>query len=159
PFHLFVVAAGGVLFAVGYIGLFFARLIKSAVSRQREFLADASAVQFTRNPDGIGNALRKIGGLVHSGGEEARIVHGNAEHLSHLFLNAIKPGLLEGLFATHPSLQERLHRIYGRSRTWLEAPVAEPQPVPSAPARHLPELSFTASDVDDVEVQAAKRAA
>ncbi len=156
PLHLFVVAAGGVLFAVGYIGLFFARLIKSAVSRQREFLADASAVQFTRNPDGIGNALRKIGGLVHSGGEEARIAHGNAEHLSHLFLNAIKPGLLEGLFATHPSLQERLHRIYGRNRTWLEAPVAESQSVAAAPARHLPELSFTASDVDDIEVQAAR---
>ena len=53
------------IFVVGSIGLFFGRLIKAAVSREREFLADASAVQFTRNPEGIGGALKKIGGLVN----------------------------------------------------------------------------------------------
>ena len=51
---------GLALFVVGYIGLFFARLIKAAVSRQREYLADASGVQFTRNPDGIAGALDQI---------------------------------------------------------------------------------------------------
>src|SRR5262249_37347604 len=51
------------VFALGLVGAFFGRLIMAAVSRQREYLADASAVQFTRNPDGIAGALKKIGGL------------------------------------------------------------------------------------------------
>ena len=54
---------GVAMMVIGYIGVFFGKLIKSAVSRQREFLADASAVQFTRNPDGIAGALKKILGL------------------------------------------------------------------------------------------------
>ena len=58
-----LVVAGVALWILGYVGVFFGRLIKAAVSRQREYLADASSVQFTRNPDGIGGALRKIGGL------------------------------------------------------------------------------------------------
>src|SRR5258708_40112647 len=53
---------GVALFAIGYIGYFFGRLIQAAISRQREFLADASSVQFTRNPQGISGALKKIGG-------------------------------------------------------------------------------------------------
>jgi Zn-dependent protease with chaperone function len=51
------------LVAVGYIGVFFGRLIQAAVSRQREYLADAAAVQFTRDPGGIAGALKKIGGF------------------------------------------------------------------------------------------------
>ena len=54
---------GLALYVLGYVGVFFGNLIKAAVSRQREFLADASAVQFTRNPDGIAGALKKIGAL------------------------------------------------------------------------------------------------
>ena len=54
---------GVALYILGSVGAFFGMLIQAAVSRQREFLADASAVQFTRNPDGIGGALKKIGGL------------------------------------------------------------------------------------------------
>jgi Zn-dependent protease with chaperone function len=80
--------AGLALWILGYIGVFFGRLIKAAVSRQREFLADASAVQFTRNPDGIGGALRKIGGLSEATGLGTRIDHPQAETLSHLFLGA-----------------------------------------------------------------------
>jgi Zn-dependent protease with chaperone function len=118
-FALWIV--GAALYLVGYIGIFFGRLIKSAVSRQREFLADASAVQFTRNPDGIGAALRKIGGL-GTGSSASRIHHANAEQLSHLFLSAAKPNLLAGLFATHPSIRERLRRIYGRDIGMLEGP-------------------------------------
>ena len=58
-----IFVAGVVLYAVGSLGVFFGRLIQAAVSRQREFLADASAVQYTRNPEGIGHALLKVGGL------------------------------------------------------------------------------------------------
>jgi len=114
--------AGIALWILGYIGVFFGRLIKAAVSRQREFLADASAVQFTRNPDGIGGALRKIGGLTEATGLGTRIDHPQAEALSHLFLGAARPSFVRGLFATHPPLEERVQRIYGRKQTFLPAP-------------------------------------
>lgn len=114
--------AGLALWILGYIGVFFGRLIKAAVSRQREFLADASAVQFTRNPDGIGGALRKIGGLTETTGLGTRIDHPQAEALSHLFLGAARPSFVRGLFATHPSLEERVQRIYGRKQAFVPAP-------------------------------------
>ena len=127
---------GIALLVIGYIGVFFGRLIKAAVSRQREFLADASAVQFTRNADGIGGALRKIAGL------GTRIEHPNAEQLSHLFLGAPKPGLAAGLLATHPPIEERLLRIYGRPVEPLDAiedaGYAEPPPA-------LPDIPYVAA--------------
>jgi Zn-dependent protease with chaperone function len=113
--------AGVTLWVLGYIGVFFGRLIKAAVSRQREFLADASAVQFTRNPDGIGGALRKIGGLSASDGLGTRIEHPQAEALSHMFLGASRPAFVAGLFATHPPITERVRRIYGRTMELLPA--------------------------------------
>jgi Zn-dependent protease with chaperone function len=117
-----VALAGVTLWVLGYIGVFFGRLIKAAVSRQREFLADASAVQFTRNPDGIGGALRKIGGLGAAEGLGTRIDHPRAEALSHLFLGAARPAFVSGLFATHPPIAERVRRIYGRTLEFLPAP-------------------------------------
>jgi Zn-dependent protease with chaperone function len=114
--------AGLTLWVFGYIGVFFGRLIKAAVSRQREFLADASAVQFTRNRDGIGGALRKIGGLGAGDGLGTRIDHPQAESLSHLFLGAARPAFVRGLFATHPPLAERVRRIYGRAVGFVDAP-------------------------------------
>lgn len=117
-----LLATGVALLIIGYVGVFFGRLIKAAVSRQREFLADASAVQFTRNPDGIGGALRKIGGLSRTMQLGSRIDHPNAEQLSHLFLGAPRPNLLSGMLATHPPIEERLLRIFGRKVDLLEAP-------------------------------------
>ncbi len=102
-----VVFFGMALYAIGWIGVFFGRLIKAAVSRQHEFLADASAVQFTRNPQGIAGALEKIGG--YSAG--SLIQSHRAEEASHLFF---ADGLKKGLFAvtaTHPPLEERIRRI------------------------------------------------
>ncbi len=125
--------AGFVLWAIGYIGVLFARMIKAAVSRQREFLADASAVQFTRDPSGIGGALRKIGGLVPatrgaSRRERAKdmaagslIGHRHAETLSHLFLGAPRLDVASGWLATHPPLGKRIERIYGRPMGMLVA--------------------------------------
>ena len=95
------------LMAVGAIGVFFGKLIKSAVSRQREFLADASAVQFTRNPDGIAGALKKIGGFKR--GSVLKSTH--AEEASHLFFCNGLSGSLARLMATHPPLPERIRRI------------------------------------------------
>ncbi len=140
--RLILLLSGAVLFVVGYIGVFFGRLIKSAVSRQREFLADASAVQFTRNPDGIGGALRKIGGLSRSVHPGSRIEHPNAEHLSHLFLGAPRQAMLSGWLATHPPIEERLRRIFGRSVEPMDAPVL---PAEAAPARVLPDIPYVAT--------------
>ncbi len=98
---------GGGLMAIGYLGTFFGNLIKAAVSRQREFLADASAVQFTRNPSGISGALQKIGGL--NLGSTLQTPH--AEELSHLFFGqAVKP-MFNTILATHPPLEKRIKRI------------------------------------------------
>lgn len=95
------------LYIIGYIGVFFGHLIKSAVSRQREFLADSSAVQFTRYPDGIAGALKKIGGL-DSG---SRLQAARAEEASHMYFgNGLSASFLN-LLATHPPLSERIRRI------------------------------------------------
>jgi len=96
-----VVAIG--LTAVGYIGLFFGRWIKAAVSRQREYLADASAVQFTRDPNGIGGALKKI--AVYSDGS---ILNAETEEVSHMLFGS---GQKMMMFSTHPPLNERIGRI------------------------------------------------
>ena len=101
---------GLALLIIGYIGLFFARLIKAAASRQREFLADASSVQFTRNPDGIAGALDQIG--VSSAG--ALIANRHAEDVSHMFFGQGIEVTLSGLFDTHPPLEERIARVHSR---------------------------------------------
>jgi len=118
------------LIAVGYIGVFFGRLIQASVSRQREFLADASSVQFTRNPDGIGRALAKIG---QSG---SRVAHPLAAEVSHMFFGEATGSsiadLFPGLMATHPPVRERLRRIYGREVAISDI-VARSAPVAAAP--------------------------
>ncbi len=98
---------GAGLMIIGYAGTFFGNIIKAAVSRQREFLADASAVQFTRNPSGISGALQKIGG--YSAGSEIR--HPYAPEMSHLFFGQAIRTLFSGLMATHPPLELRIRRI------------------------------------------------
>ncbi len=96
------VATGLALAVIGYLGLFFARLIKAGVSRQREYLADASAVQFTRQTDGIAGALKKIGY-----GASAEIQDADAEEVSHmLFANGLRSFFQ--LYATHPPIEERI---------------------------------------------------
>ena len=98
---------GLVLLILGYIGVLFGKLIKSGVSRQREYLADASAVQFTRNPQGLAGALKKIGGLASG----SLIEHNKAEEISHMFFsNGLKASWL-GAFSTHPPLVERITRL------------------------------------------------
>ena len=99
-------AAALVALIVGYVGLFFGRMIKAGVSRTRETLADASAVQFTRQSQGLAGALKKIGGL----DEGARLNdRANAEEVSHmLFGDGIG---FSGLFATHPPLLKRIQAL------------------------------------------------
>lgn len=99
-----LIVAGLVLMLVGYVGYFFGSLIKAAVSRQREFLADASAVQFTRNPGGIGGALRQIGGYAYGELETKR-----AAEVSHMCFSSAVNSFFS--FKTHPPLPERISRI------------------------------------------------
>ena len=101
-----VMAAALIAMVVGYIGLFFGRMIKAGVSRTRESLADAAAVQFTRQTAGLAGALKKIAGL----GEGSKLnVRGDAEEVSHmLFGDGVG---FSGLFATHPPLLARIQAL------------------------------------------------
>ncbi|MEM9080885.1 MAG: M48 family metallopeptidase [Verrucomicrobiota bacterium] len=100
---LVMVVLGVGLMAIGGIGVLFARLLQAAVSRQREYLADASAVQFTREPTGIAGALKKIGG------RGSRIGSPKAAEASHCFF--ADGGMFAFGFATHPPLEVRISRI------------------------------------------------
>ena len=103
-----MVVLGGILFALGSLGLLFARMIKAAVSRQREFLADASSVQFTRNPDGIAGALDQI----KVSGRGTLIANRYAEDMSHMFFGEGIRQRAAGLLDTHPPIEERITRVH-----------------------------------------------
>ncbi len=92
------------LIIIGYAGTFFGKLIKAGVSRQREYLADAAAVQFTRNPSGMAGALKKIG--AHTAGSHLEATH--AEEAAHLFFGQAITSHAQSLFATHPPLPKRI---------------------------------------------------
>ena len=111
------------LVIVGYLGQFFGNMIKAAVSRQREYLADASAVQFTRDPTGIAGALKRIGG--YSSG--SILQHPESEELSHTFFSEGVTFSLAGMLATHPPLEKRIKRIDpGWDGQYLESMTQEP---------------------------------
>jgi Zn-dependent protease with chaperone function len=121
-----ILLAALVAMVVGYVGLFFARMIKAGVSRSRESLADASAVQFTRQTQGLAGALKKIAGLEAGSRLNDRA---DAEEASHmLFGDGIG---FSGLFATHPPLLQRIQALEPQfradqlgelQRRWLAAP-------------------------------------
>ncbi|NKB34095.1 MAG: M48 family metalloprotease [Pseudomonadales bacterium] len=121
-----IVVLGLGLVIVGWVGTFFGNLIKSAVSRQREYLADASAVQFTRNPEGIAGALMRIS--QHT--ERSYLSHPNSSEISHALFEEAKFSRMSGLYATHPPLEERIGAILpnwnGGYELIKEIAVAEP---------------------------------
>jgi len=104
-FVLLILGLG--LFLVGYIGLFFARLIKAAISRQRESLADASSVQYTRNPQGLVNALKRI--QQNEDGTHLQTKH--VEDISHLCFCPSMTVLLNNVLATHPPIAQRINDL------------------------------------------------
>lgn len=136
---LAMLAAGLGLLLIGYVGSFFAGLIKASVSRQREFLADASAVQFTRNPDGIAGALKKIGGLDAG----SRVSHPMAKDASHLFFGS---AFRSQMFATHPPLRLRIARLVphwdGEFREVGLRPISESSEARPATPKNVPALPF-----------------
>jgi Zn-dependent protease with chaperone function len=103
-----IVVVAFAMMVLGFIGVFFANLIKAAVSRQREWLADASAVQFTRQTDGLEGALKKIGGIPT--GSRLRDSRGAAEVSHMLFGEGVKKSFTS-LFATHPQLTDRIKAL------------------------------------------------
>lgn len=121
---LIMLALGVTLVIIGFAGTFFGNLIKAAVSRQREFLADASAVQYTRNPGGIAGALKKIGASQHG----SRLQAANAVEYSHMFFGQGVKTTLNSLLATHPPLDQRIRRI---EPSW-DGDYAKPTPAPTA---------------------------
>ena len=92
---------------IGFAGTFFGGLIKASVSRQREYLADATAVQFTRNPDGIAGALKRIGGLQQG----SKVENPGAPEISNAIFAKGVSGFMQALSATHPPLAKRIRRI------------------------------------------------
>jgi hypothetical protein len=119
-----LIAIGAALWAIGMLGWFLGRWIQAAFSRRREFLADASAVQFTRNPSGIAGALKRIAG----GG--SGVTASRASDVAHLFFADAILRRMSGMFATHPPLTERIARLEG-----LPMPAAAPAgPAATAPA-------------------------
>jgi Zn-dependent protease with chaperone function len=95
------------LLVIGFTGTFFGNLIKASVSRQREFLADASAVQFTRNNIGIAGALKKIGGYTPGSALDTP----EAPTMSHAYFSSGVSSFAQSMFATHPPLDVRIKRI------------------------------------------------
>ncbi|MEM1088814.1 MAG: M48 family metallopeptidase [Pseudomonadota bacterium] len=132
-----LVFVGGSLMIIGFVGLFFGRLIQAAVSRQREYLADASAVQFTRDPSGISGALKKIMAVSQHG----RIEAVDPEEVGHMLF---ADGVGRRVFATHPPLEERIKAIDSRfdpkeirdlaARIALEPPPMDAGPAPASAA-------------------------
>jgi Zn-dependent protease with chaperone function len=126
------VGIGLCLLVAGSIGAFFGRLIRLAVSRQREFLADAASAQFTRNPEGLARALAKIQQ------QGSRISSPGALEASHLFFAEGVGGFLSGLLATHPPVEERIRRLApqglaqgARPTARAAAPAEVPLPTPA----------------------------
>jgi Zn-dependent protease with chaperone function len=126
-----IMLAGLALLVIGYIGHLFGRLIQAAVSRQREYLADAAAVQFTRNPIGLGGALKKVGGTAVRG----QLHNAHASEISHFCFVQNFGSAFSGAFATHPPLDKRIRSIEPSwNGRFLESrlPTAPPPP-PAAP--------------------------
>jgi Zn-dependent protease with chaperone function len=147
-----IILLGLALLLVGYIGVFFGKIIQAAVSRQREYLADSAAVEFTRDPDGLAGALKKIGAASMG----SRIGNPHAEEVSHLFFASGVRSALGGALATHPPLDERIRRLdpswtgdyaeVARSQSSAQSPPRAPAPQHrSAASRHGFEASAAVS--------------
>jgi Zn-dependent protease with chaperone function len=111
---------GLAIMAAGFLGWVAGRALKAAVSRQREFLADARAVQFTRSKDGLGGVLRKV-----AGGQGSGATRGFHPAVQHMLLVGQQAGT--HWLDSHPPLAERIRRIYGRAM-----PALPPGPEPAA---------------------------
>ncbi|MCH7882585.1 MAG: M48 family metallopeptidase [Proteobacteria bacterium] len=145
-----ILALGLGLMVIGYAGTFFGQWIKAVVSRQREYLADSSAVQFTRNKDSIAGALKKIGGASAGSFIESPA----APEYSHAyFANGIS-SFWQSLFATHPPLEKRIKKIDPMwDGKFLQSEVTQPAPsdLPEAPSSEAAKMAVTAAILSSAE--------
>ncbi|MFO8024319.1 M48 family metallopeptidase [Thiohalophilus sp.] len=125
-----IIGLGVSLLVIGYVGHFFGQWIKAMVSRQREYLADASAVQFTRNNQGIAGALKKIGGGLHG----SLLQSAAAPEYSHAYLARGVKGFMQSLFSTHPPLPDRIKRLDPAWDGAFVAPVKQSTAADTEPA-------------------------
>jgi Zn-dependent protease with chaperone function len=139
-----LIVLGVGLLVIGYAGTFCGNLIKAAVSRQREFLADAASVQFTRNPGGIANALKKIGGSASG----SHLTNTRANEASHMFFGQAVTLFMNSLMATHPPLPVRIRAIEPRwdGKFIAGAPVADTEDAPPGAAGFANASSSAAHD-------------
>ena len=105
-----VMLGGVALMLIGYSGAFFGSIIKASISRTREYLADASAVQYTRNRDGLASALQKVGGFAYGSFLESP----KAQEASHMMFGRAVSSSLSGMFSTHPPLEKRIRKLAPR---------------------------------------------
>jgi heat shock protein HtpX len=136
---------GLALMAAGWLGWLAGHALQAAVSRQREYLADARAVQWTRNRDGLGGVLRKILNQQRAGVVSSRVGSG----IQHLLLVSNETGAVADWFDSHPTLEQRIRRIYGRAMGPLplargdEKPQTEPSDQPAAATGESPGWTLT----------------
>ena len=135
--HAGIMAIGIGLMIIGALGQFFGNLIKAAVSRQREYLADASAVQFTRNPKGIAGALKRIGGF----SDGSVLQHPESAELSHTFFSEGVKFSFASLMATHPPLAKRIKRL---EPSW-DGEFLETEPAPIQAADETGAMGFASA--------------
>lgn len=120
-----VLLIGVGLIVIGGAGVLIARIVKAAVSRQREFLADASAVQFTRQTDGIADALKKIAGYQ----QRSYLRSTDPEEVSHMLF--ARGARFSSLFATHPPLLARIQALQPQFSASMLKAVELPDSPPS----------------------------
>ena len=146
---------GLALFLIGWIGHFFGKLIQSAVSRQREFLADASAVQFTRNADGIGNALKKIGGYLGSPATGSYLNTANRSEIAHMTFANVNFSEAFGWTSTHPAIEKRIQAIDASFNPARETKI-EGAPYVQPGFQNKPEVQRNVH-LDDVNMPVSKK--
>lgn len=129
------------LMIIGFAGTFFGNLIKAAVSRQREYLADASAVQFTRNPRGISSALQQLGAV------GTAIENPHAAEASHMFFGRAVVKGFNSMFATHPPLPDRIRRI---DSSW-DGNFPPPQPEWTGPESETEPAGSAEEEGDEID--------
>lgn len=140
-----ILVVGIALLIIGYVGYFFGRIIQAAVSRQREFLADASSVQFTRNPAGLTGALKKIGGYALG----SSLQTSKAAAIGHFFFAQSFRSGITGLWSTHPPLTERIRAIDPQ----FDGTMYEPRETV-----HVAEKSFVSAGLAPPPLERATRA-
>lgn len=144
--RLVFIAIGFGIWVLGSIGLFFGKCLQARISRQREYLADASATQYTRNPEGLANALRKLG----RGAVRGRMVR-PPNDCGHMMFSPLRSRKYVGILSTHPPLARRIHRILpswdGSYLKTMDLKISQPVPSPrpkSKPETQLRDLPATA---------------